>query len=63
MKVFQSSRRSFLMTSGAALAMPMLESYAKETKLSKAPTRMIFCGVGYGFEEDTFYPKKVWFLI
>ena len=43
------------------LALPWLESMnplSAAPALAKPPTRMIFCGVGYGFTEKTFYPTE-----
>lgn len=51
------SRRTFLLSSTAALALPSLETFAKEQK-NKNFKRLIFFGNGYGFTEDTFYPTK-----
>ena len=55
------SRRNFLASGSAFLALPWLESINPlfaASGLAKPPTRMIFCGVGYGFTEKTFYPTE-----
>ena len=54
------TRRSFLRASGACLALPFLESFSfgKTASSYVAPKRMIFLGGGFGFTEDTFYPKQ-----
>ncbi|MFT5124913.1 MAG: hypothetical protein ACI9TH_005164 [Kiritimatiellia bacterium] len=56
----QHSRRSFLLSGSTALALPCLESFSvKAVATPVAPaTRMIFCGLGYGFTEDSFYPTE-----
>ena|GEM_PF-7006593 len=46
------NRRNFLASGSALLALPWLESMnplSASPALAKPPTRMIFCGVGYGF--------------
>ena len=55
------NRRNFLASGSALLALPWLESLnplSAAPPLAKPPTRMIFCGVGYGFTEKTFYPTQ-----
>ena len=55
------TRRNFLASGSALLALPWLESMtplSAAPALAKPPTRMIFCGVGYGFTEKTFYPTE-----
>ena len=55
------NRRNFLASGSALLALPWLESMnplSATPALAKPPTRMIFCGVGYGFTEKTFYPTE-----
>jgi hypothetical protein len=57
------SRRSFLMGSGALLALPCLESLVDAGEPSRSgnpvdPVRMVFMGVGYGFTNESFYPTK-----
>ena len=55
------TRRNFLASGSALLALPWLESMnplSAAPTLAKPPTRMIFCGVGYGFTEKTFYPTE-----
>ena len=55
------TRRNFLASGSALLALPVLESMTPLTAApasAKPPTRMIFCGVGYGFTEKTFYPTE-----
>ena len=58
MSIFQTSRRSFLKAGSTILALPMLESFAGQSKAAKPSKRMIFCGLGYGFNEQTFYPTE-----
>ena len=50
------NRRKFLLASGASLVLPSLESFASTPKL-KAPKKMVFLGMGFGFTESLF-PKK-----
>ena len=53
------TRRSFLQAGSACLALPFLESLAlSNTSRAAPPKRMIFLGTGFGFTEDTFYPKE-----
>ena len=52
------SRRTFLKSTGAVLALPSLESFADSKSSSDNIKRMIFLGQGYGFVDDTFYPTK-----
>ena len=53
-----TTRRSFLRAGSTVLAIPFLETFAKAAATSKAPPkRVIFLGGGFGFTEDTFYPK------
>ncbi len=56
------NRRNFLTSGSTILALPFLESFSGLAKadpaLDKPPTRLIFCGVGYGFTEKTFYPTE-----
>jgi len=58
MSVFQTSRRSFLKAGSTLLALPLLESFASPKEELKASKRMIFCGLGYGFREDSFFPTE-----
>ena len=58
MSVHQTSRRSFLKAGSAFLALPLLESFASTKEVIKPSKRMIFCGLGYGFREDTFFPTE-----
>ena len=51
------SRRLFLQTASAFLALPYLESLASE-KTDKDIKRMIFLGQGYGFVGKSFYPSE-----
>lgn len=51
------SRRSFLASAGAFLALPALETFAGG-KASSSNKKMIFLGQGYGFTEKSFYPEK-----
>lgn len=53
-----SSRRSFLASAGACLALPALDTFAQAAPLVAQPKkRMIFLGQGYGFLPE-FYPEK-----
>ena len=52
------SRRSFLRSSSALLALPYLHSFADAKASPDKVKRMIFLGQGYGFVNDTFYPTK-----
>lgn len=54
----ESSRRCFLRTSGALLAIPFLESFAAAGGQSPPPKRVVFLGGGFGFTKDTFYPTE-----
>jgi len=58
MSVHQSSRRSFLKAGSTLLALPLLESFASTKEVLKPSKRMIFCGLGYGFREETFFPTE-----
>jgi len=52
------TRRSFLRTSTALLALPFLESIAQgKVSKARAPKRLVFLGGGYGFTKQTFYPS------
>jgi len=54
-----TTRRSFLRTGSAVMALPFLETFAKEGVTASAPPkRMIFLGGGFGFTKDTFYPTE-----
>ena len=52
-----TSRRSFLKAGGACLALPFLESFAQAVP-APPPKRLVFLNLGYGFTEETFYPKN-----
>jgi hypothetical protein len=63
MSVHQTSRRAFLLSGATAVALPLLETFVPSATVTAAnvatpPKRMIFCSVGYGFTEDSFYPQK-----
>lgn len=54
-----TSRRSFLRTGSACLALPFLETFATAKAANATPPkRMIFLGGGFGFTKDTFYPTE-----
>jgi hypothetical protein len=55
--ITQFSRRSFLQSATAFLALPHLETFA-DNKSSKDIKRMIFLGQGYGFVSKSFFPTK-----
>lgn len=57
MSIYQTSRRSFLKAGSALLTLPMLESFAN-TKTAKPSKRLIFCGLGYGFNNETYFPEE-----
>lgn len=57
-----ASRRFFLRSSSALIALPFLESigfrrFAAAEPVAKAPKRLAFLGVGFGFTRDTWYPN------
>ncbi|PAY16093.1 hypothetical protein CKO51_28215 [Rhodopirellula sp. SM50] len=59
----QSTRRAFLASSSAFVALPFLESFgyrrfasAAHVTADVAPKRMIFLGMGYGVTTETWYP-------
>ena len=56
MSVNQTSRRSFLKAGSAFLVLPLLESFASAKEALKPSKRMIFCGLGYGFQRRYFFP-------
>lgn len=58
MSVYQTTRRSFLKAGSTLLTLPLLESFAAPKETLKASKRMIFCGLGYGFKEKTFFPTE-----
>jgi hypothetical protein len=51
------TRRSFLKSASALLALPYLETFGDGTN-SKIKKKMIFFGQGYGFVNKTFYPTE-----
>jgi hypothetical protein len=52
------SRRSFLRSASACLALPFLDTFASAREpLSNQKTKMVFLGQGYGFLPE-FYPKE-----
>ncbi|WP_018970554.1 DUF1552 domain-containing protein [Rubritalea marina] len=54
-----TTRRSFLRTGGAVLALPFMETVAGPiSSTPKAPKRVVFLGGGFGFTKQTFYPKR-----
>ena len=55
------SKRHFLRSSTALVALPFMESmgfrrFAKAAPVAKAPKRMAFLGVGFGFSQKSWYP-------
>ena len=57
-----SSRRAFLKSSGALVALPALESlgftpFVKAAEVARAPKRMVFLSIGWGVTKETWYPK------
>ena len=62
MSHFNQSRRTFLHSSKALVALPFLESlgfrkYASASEIvTKAPKRMVFLGMGFGVTADRWYP-------
>lgn len=58
LQIHPVTRRAFIRTGVAALALPGLESFAAATAPATPPTRMIFLGGGFGFTKDSFYPTK-----
>lgn len=57
----QFNRRAILRGSGAAIALPFMESFgfrkfASATAMSEIPKRMVFCGIGFGVTADEWYP-------
>lgn len=54
------SRRSFLQSSSALIALPFLESFGFRRfaagAVAKPPKRMVFLGVGWGVTEESWYP-------
>ncbi|WDE99350.1 DUF1552 domain-containing protein [Lentisphaera profundi] len=55
-RITQFSRRSFLQSATAFLALPHLETYA-DNKSATDIKRMIFLGQGYGFVSKSFFPS------
>ena len=61
----QFSRRAFLRGSGALVALPFLESFAKPVSVVAAsgkpvePMRMVCIGLNYGMHPQGFFPKEV----
>ena len=55
-QITQFSRRSFLQSATALLALPQLETFASKSS-SKEIKRMIFLGQGYGFVGKSFFPS------
>ncbi len=55
------SRRAVLRGTGAAIALPMLDSlnfrrFAAAQSPTAVPKRMVFCGIGFGVTADEWYP-------
>ena len=59
-----NSRRNFLRSSTAVIALPLLESFgfrrfaSAATSVVAPPKRMIFLGTGFGVTADSWYPDK-----
>lgn len=59
-----NSRRNFLRSSTAVIALPFLESFgfrrfaSAATTVAAPPKRMIFLGTGFGVTADSWYPDK-----
>ncbi|MDF1811020.1 MAG: DUF1552 domain-containing protein [Verrucomicrobiales bacterium] len=58
-----SSRRAFIGSSSALIALPALESigftkYAKAATVAKAPKRMVFLSMGWGVTKETWFPDR-----
>lgn len=60
-----NSRRGFLKSSSALIALPFLESLplsqvakAAAPAVAAAPKRMVFLGIGFGVTADTWYPDR-----
>lgn len=51
------SRRSFLASASACLALPSLDTFAATNVVANPSKRMVFLGQGYGFLPE-FYPKE-----
>jgi hypothetical protein len=59
----QISRRAFLGSATALIALPTLEStgfakLAKAAEIVKAPKRMVFLSMGWGVTKETWFPKR-----
>jgi len=55
----KQSRRSFIRSGSALVALPFLESFASAKQASApAPKRLVFLGGGFGFTKESFYPEK-----
>jgi hypothetical protein len=57
------TRRHFLRSSSALLALPFLESlgfrrFVRAAGTSARPKRLVFLGIGFGVTEETWYPKQ-----
>ncbi|MEM9160786.1 MAG: DUF1552 domain-containing protein [Verrucomicrobiota bacterium] len=55
------TRRAFLRSSSALIALPFLESFgasaiASATKIANPPKRMVFLGFGWGVTKESWYP-------
>lgn len=58
-----NTRRHFLRSSTALLALPVLESlgfrrFVRAADASARPKRLVFLGIGFGVTEETWYPKQ-----
>jgi hypothetical protein len=58
-----NTRRHFLCSSTAILALPFLESlgfrrFVRAADASARPKRLVFLGIGFGVTEETWYPKQ-----
>ena len=61
MRSIRPSRRGFLRSSSALVALPLLESFgfkrfASAATVAAPPKRMVFLGMGFGVTADRWYP-------
>ncbi len=60
---FQRTRRAFLKSSTATIALPFLESFghrafAAAPKLAAPPKRLLYMGMGFGVTADKWFPER-----
>ena len=65
MKEPMNSRRQFLRSGSALIALPVLESFGFRPCASAAdktpavpPKRLVFLGIGYGVTEESWFPSE-----